>query len=128
AAIGVMTTHVAFQTGTVGDSVLGRGFGRLDLAVAMFFGLSGFLLWRGHAQAARGLRASPSAGRYYRSRLVRIMPANTVVVVAVLWLLPLGGMAGVGTWLANLTLTQVYVPYAFTSGLTQLWSLSVEMT
>lgn len=128
AAVGVMTTHVAFQTGTVGDSVLGRGFGRFDLAVAMFFGLSGFLLWRGHAQAARGVRDRPAAGRYYRSRLVRIVPANTAVVVAVLWLLPLGGAVSVSTWLANLTLTQVYVPYAFTSGLTQLWSLSVEMT
>ncbi|WP_182346445.1 acyltransferase family protein [Tomitella gaofuii] len=133
AAVGVMTTHVAFQTGNAVDSVAGRVFGRLDLAVALFFALSGFLLWRPHAQAARGLRPRPPTARYYRSRLVRIMPAYLVLVVAVLWLLPVGGGTGsatasVSTWFANLTLTQVYVPYALTAGLTQLWSLSVEMT
>lgn len=128
AAVGVMTTHVAFQTGNAVDTVPGRFFGRLDLAVALFFALSGFLLWRPHAQAARGLRGRPPAARYYRSRLVRIMPAYLVLVVTVLWLLPLGDAVGASTWLANLTLTQIYVPYTLTAGLTQLWSLSVEMT
>lgn len=51
AAIGVVVTHVAFQTGHTGG-VTGRLFGRFDLAVAVFFALSGFLLWRGHAAAA----------------------------------------------------------------------------
>ena len=55
AAIGVVVTHVAFQTGHTGG-IAGRLFGRFDLAVAVFFALSGFLLWRGHAAAARGLR------------------------------------------------------------------------
>src|SRR5262249_24787478 len=31
-------------------------------------------------------------------------------------------------WLANLTLTQIYVPLTLTGGLTQMWSLSVEVT
>ena len=30
-------------------------------------------------------------------------------------------------WLANLSLTQVYVPLTLTPGLTQMWSLSVEV-
>lgn len=127
AALGVLTTHVAFQTGHVGGAVLSRAFGRLDLAVALFFALSGFLLWRGHAQTARGLRPSPPAGRYYRSRLVRIMPAYLVVVVAVLWLLPEASGVGWKAWLANLTLTQVFVPLSLTGGLTHMWSLSVEI-
>ena len=55
AAVGVVVTHVAFQTGHTGG-LTGRLFGRFDLAVAVFFALSGFLLWRGHAAAARGLR------------------------------------------------------------------------
>ncbi len=61
AAIGVVVTHVAFQTGHTGG-VSGRLFGRFDLAVAVFFALSGFLLWRGHAAAARGLRSRPPSG------------------------------------------------------------------
>ena len=31
-------------------------------------------------------------------------------------------------WLANLTLTQIYVPLTLTGGLTQMWSLSVEVS
>lgn len=127
AALGVVTTHVAFQTGHVGGSVLSRVFGRLDLAVALFFALSGFLLWRGHARAARGLAVKPQAGRYYRSRLVRILPAYLVVVLVVLWMLPEAAMTGWQAWLANLTLTQVFVPLSLTGGLTHLWSLSVEI-
>ncbi|MGH3959562.1 acyltransferase family protein [Mycobacterium sp.] len=127
AAIGVVVTHVAFQTGH-SSGVDGRLFGRFDLAVAVFFALSGYLLWRGHAAAARGLGARPSTGHYLRSRVVRIMPAYVVAVVVILSLLPDADHASPTVWLANLSLTQVYVPLTLTAGLTQMWSLSVEVT
>src|SRR5688572_16896687 len=85
AAIGVVVTHVAFQTGNTGG-IAGRLFGRFDLAVAVFVALSGFLLWRGHAAAARGLRPIPPTGHYLRSRIVRIMPGYLVAVVVILTL------------------------------------------
>jgi peptidoglycan/LPS O-acetylase OafA/YrhL len=127
AAIGVVITHVAFQTGH-SSGVDGRLFGRFDLAVAVFFALSGFLLWRGHAAAARDLGPSPSTGHYLRSRVVRIMPAYVVAVAVILTLLPDAEHASLTVWLANLSLTQVYVPLTLTAGLTQMWSLSVEVT
>jgi peptidoglycan/LPS O-acetylase OafA/YrhL len=126
AAIGVVITHVAFQTGHTGG-ITGRLFGRFDLAVAVFFALSGFLLWRGHAAAARGLRrVPPPTGHYLRSRIVRIMPGYLVAVVVILTLLP-DAKADLTVWLANLSLTQIYVPLTLTAGLTQMWSLSVEV-
>ncbi len=125
AAVGVVVTHVAFQTGHTGG-ISGRLFGRFDLAVALFFALSGFLLWRGHAAAARGLRPTPPTGHYLRSRIVRIMPGYLVAVVVILSLLP-EAKADLTVWLANLTLTQIYVPLTLTAGLTQMWSLSVEV-
>ncbi|HEY6646940.1 MAG TPA: acyltransferase, partial [Mycobacterium sp.] len=125
AAIGVVITHVAFQTGHTGG-IIGRIFGRFDLAVAVFFALSGFLLWRGHAAAARGLRHVPPTGHYLRSRIVRIMPGYLVAVVVILILLP-DAKADLTVWLANLSLTQIYVPLTLTAGLTQMWSLSVEV-
>lgn len=125
AAIGVVVTHVAFQTGHTGG-FSGRLLGRFDLAVAVFFALSGFLLWRGHAAAARGLRSRPPTGHYLRSRIVRIMPGYLVAVVVILTLLP-DARPDLTVWLANLTLTQIYVPLTLTAGLTQMWSLSVEM-
>lgn len=127
AAIGVVVTHVAFQTGD-SSGVSGRLLGRFDLAVAVFFALSGFLLWRGHAAAARGLRTAPPTSHYLRSRVVRIMPAYLVAVVIILVLLPAARGADATVWLANLTLTQIYVPLTLTAGLTQMWSLAVEVS
>ncbi|OMC22314.1 acyltransferase [Mycobacterium sp. SP-6446] len=126
AAMGVVVTHVAFQTGH-SSGVTGRLFGRFDLAVAVFFALSGFLLWRGHAAAARDRGTRPRTGHYLRSRVVRIMPAYLVAVVVILCLLPDSDHASPTVWLANLTLTQIYVPLTLTGGLTQMWSLSVEV-
>jgi len=126
AALGVVLTHVALQTGYT-EGVVGRLLARFDLSVAVFFALSGFLLWRGHAAAAHGLRAEPEAAPYYRSRLVRIMPAYLLTVVVVLTLLPDARSADRTVWIANLTLTQVFVPKTLIAGLTQMWSLSVEV-
>ena len=126
AALGVLVTHVAFQTGATSVPILGRIWGRFDMAVAVFFGLSGFLLWRAHAAAARGLSPRPSTMRYLIHRAARILPAYWVVVVVVLALLPQAG-GGLRVWFANLALVQVFVPLTLTDGLTQMWSLSVEV-
>ena len=69
----------------------------------------------------------PDIGRYFRHRIVRIWPAYVVVVVLVLTLLPDAKGADLTVWLANLTLTQVFVALSLTAGLTQMWSLSVEV-
>ncbi|MYR07161.1 acyltransferase family protein [Gordonia sp. SID5947] len=127
AALGVLTTHVAFQTRAVELPVVGPALGRLDLAVALFFGLSGFLLWRPWVAAAHTQVSRPSVGRYLSHRVIRIWPAYVVVVVLVLTLLPDAKNADLTVWLANLTLTQVFVPLSLTAGLTQMWSLSVEV-
>lgn len=128
AALGVVVTHVAFQTGATGMPFLGRVWERFDMAVAIFFALSGFLLWRPHAAAARRLGSSPRAGRYLLHRAARILPAYWAVVFAVLILLPSAAhTAGFRVWLANLGLLQVFVPLTLTDGLTQMWSLSVEV-
>ncbi len=127
AALGVLTTHVAFQTLSLHWPVLGPVLGRLDLAVALFFALSGFLLWRPYARAARGDASRPAVRRYLRHRFVRIWPIYAVVVVLVLLLLPQARGASATVWIANLTLTQVFVPLTLAPGLTQMWSLSVEV-
>ena len=55
------------------------------------------------------------------------MPAYLVAVVVILTLLP-DAKADLTVWLANLTLTQIYVPLTLTAGLTQMWSLAVEVS
>ena len=60
AVLAVLTTHVAFQTGTTVNAWLGPVYARLDVGVAIFFVLSGYLLGRpfvapsnGHGPALR---------------------------------------------------------------------------
>lgn len=128
AALGVVLTHVAFQTGATAQPILGPLWERFDMAVAVFFALSGFLLWRPHALAAWGLGTAPRAGRYLLHRAARILPAYWLVVCVVLIMLPSAAhTAGLRVWVSNLGLLQVFVPYTLTDGLTQMWSLSVEV-
>lgn len=127
AALGVLVTHVAFQTGATSTAVFGRIWGRFDLAVAVFFALSGFLLWRAHAGAARGRGSAQGMVRYWISRATRILPAYWVAVAAVLTFMP-SAHASFTSWWANLALVQVFVPLTLTDGLTQMWSLSVEVS
>lgn len=111
AALGVLTTHVAFQTATES-----RILERFDYFVAVFFALSAFLLARG------GHRPG-----YYQRRFARLAPAYVVCVVVVALTLPELTHLSLPTFLANLFLVQVYVPDALVAGLTQMWSLCVEV-
>ncbi|STC68996.1 acyltransferase family protein [Corynebacterium pilosum] len=112
AALGIVVTHVAFQTGT--ESAL---FARFDYFVSVFFALSAFLLARGQGRPQH----------YFTKRVARIAPAYLVCVTVVLLALP--ELADV-TWpqaVANLLMIQIYVPDGLIAGLTQLWSLCVEV-
>lgn len=121
ASIGIIGTHAAFQTGHDTGALWERALGRFDFFVAVFFTLSGFLLWRSH-------RGGGDWRRYYRRRAARILPAYWVLVLVVLLVLPVGAGAGPRAWAANLTLTQVFVADGLHGGLTHLWSLSVEVS
>ncbi|WJY68931.1 acyltransferase family protein [Corynebacterium auris] len=102
---------MAFQTATES-----RILERFDYFVAVFFALSAFLLARG------GHRPG-----YYQRRLARLAPAYVVCVVVVALTLPELTNLSVPTFLANLFLVQIYVPDALIAGLTQMWSLCVEV-
>ena len=141
ASLGIIGTHVAFQTGHDVGAMWERMLGRFDFFVAVFFTLSGFLLWRSHRAGQGGVvwrrrdggtsgeRGSTASGwaKYYRKRAARILPAYWVLVVLVLIALPVGQGANLRTWLTNLTLTQVFFADSLHGGLTHLWSLSVEV-
>ncbi|WP_087117371.1 acyltransferase family protein, partial [Corynebacterium urinipleomorphum] len=112
AALGIVVTHVSFQTG-LGSAL----FERFDFFVAVFFALSAFLLARGEARLST----------YPLHRTTRIVPAYLVCVCVVMAALP--SLANV-SWrqaLANLFMVQIYVPDGLVPGLTQMWSLCIEV-
>lgn len=121
AALGVMITHVAFQTGVDPRSPLGAILARFDYFVAVFFAFSAFLLWRG-MDFRWGVVL-----RYFGRRFWRVVPAYWVYVVVALALVPESFGASWVSALATLTFTQMYLPDGFLGGMTHLWSLCVEV-
>jgi acetyltransferase len=109
AAGAVLLTHVAFRTGQTQAGAGGAVLGRLDVGVAVFFVLSGFLLYP---------RTRP-VGRYALRRAARILPAYWVLlaVVAVI-----GSVPAAYWWLG-----QGYRTEPLAGALTQTWSLVPEV-
>ncbi len=109
AAGAVLLTHVAFRTGQTQAGAGGAVLARLDVGVAVFFVLSGFLLY----PATRPVR------RYALRRAARILPAYWVLlaVVAVI-----GSVPAAYWWLG-----QGYRTEPLAGALTQTWSLVPEV-
>ncbi|MEU8299094.1 acyltransferase [Micromonospora sp. NPDC048909] len=127
-ALAVIGHHVGFATGrNTGDAALGAWLSRLDVGVAVFFVLSGFLLFRPYAHALATYQPRPSTGRYLWRRATRILPAYWVAVVVCLLVLPENRPASVGDWLRHATLTQIYQHGQLKHGLGQTWSLATEV-
>jgi len=129
AATAVITTHVGFQTGTtVRGGATGAVLSRLDFGVALFFVLSGFLLARPYVLTAATGTARPATGVYLWRRALRILPTYWLAVVAAFVLVQGNSALPAGTWLRQLTLTQIYRhDLARVPALTQMWSLCVEV-
>ena len=136
AAILVVATHAAYTTGKYTHGYVGLVYSRMEIGVPIFFVLSGFLLFRPWAKAAAAGAPAPSVSRYARHRVRRIMPAYVVTVLAayLVYHFRTGGPNPGHTWMGlfrNLSLTQIYTDhylYAYLhQGLTQMWSLAVEV-
>jgi peptidoglycan/LPS O-acetylase OafA/YrhL len=136
AALLVMATHAAYTTGKYTHGYVGLVYSRMEIGVPIFFVLSGFLLFSPWVKAAAAGADSPSVRRYAWHRVRRIMPAY-VVTVLIAYLVyhwrtagPNPGHTVVGL-IRNLTLTQIYTDnylYSYLhQGLTQMWSLAVEV-
>ena len=136
AAILVVATHAAYTTGKYTHGFVGLVYSRMEIGVPIFFVLSGYLLFGPWVKAAAAGTAAPSLRRYARNRVRRILPAYVVTVLAAYLVYHFrdGGPNPGHTWwglFRNLTLTQIYTDnYGFAllhQGLTQMWSLAVEV-
>jgi peptidoglycan/LPS O-acetylase OafA/YrhL len=126
ASIAVVATHAAFWTGRYGADTMGLFWARLDFGVALFFALSGFLLFRPWVAALVEQRDRPSTGKYAWNRVLRIIPAYWVAVILAVIFVPTKTGGGLEGFLRHLSLTQIYGANIIRSGITQTWSLAVE--
>ncbi|HEX4726298.1 MAG TPA: acyltransferase [Jatrophihabitans sp.] len=128
AAFGVVCTHVGFISGrSLNDDLLGPVLARGDFGVALFFVLSGFLLYRPFALHLLTDSPAPRVGRFLWRRAVRIVPAMVLfVVITLAFLTPFRVRAS--DYLQYLLLIQTYDHHDYDPNLAQLWTLTVEVS
>jgi peptidoglycan/LPS O-acetylase OafA/YrhL len=130
AAVMVVFTHVGFISGVGVAGAWAGWLSRLDFGVALFFLLSGFLLFRPFVQAAYGRRPPVAVRAYLRRRYLRIYPAFLAVLAFDYLITPKARAADGALWWQTLLMTQNYSVYFLNQlpGLVQAWSLAVEVS
>jgi peptidoglycan/LPS O-acetylase OafA/YrhL len=115
------------MSGAIGRNILPGFLARMDIGVAVFFVLSGFLLYRPHARANADLGVRPEVRTFAARRAARLVPAWLGVLVATPLLVAEARSSSWSTWAANLTQLQGLRQTWLLPGLAQLWSLSTEV-
>ncbi|GAB2674201.1 acyltransferase family protein [Thalassiella azotivora] len=126
-ALAVLTTHVGFQSGAALNGPLAGPLARLDVGVALFFVVSGFLLYRPHVVAALDGTASEPWSRYLLKRALRILPAYWLALLLAAVVVPRDFPPPGREWVLHALLLQVYDGQPQILGLAQMWSLSTEV-
>lgn len=122
----VLTTHVGFHSGAALNSTFNGLLSRLDVGVAIFYVISGFLLFRPHAEGWFWGSARPATPRYLWHRVLRIFPALWLAIIAAALLLERPDQSW-WVYARHASLTQIYTAGNAAQGLTQIWSLATEM-
>ena len=129
AALMVLAVHVTWFSGA-GPAAGGRWFdpyaARLEAAFAIFFVISGFLLYRPFVRARLLDRPALSARAYGWRRFLRIVPAFWVALTVIA--LTVGpGIAGLGELVRNYGFLQLYYGAGANDVIPQGWTLTVEI-
>ncbi|MGZ4268969.1 MAG: acyltransferase family protein [Solirubrobacteraceae bacterium] len=128
AAIAVLGTHAAFFAGAEGPgSLTGHFTMRLEVGVAIFFCISGFLLYRPFAAARHAGVPAPATGAYAWRRFLRIVPAYWLALVLSAWWLDRQDVfTANGLW-TYFGFAQTWREPTIGGGLTQAWTLCIEV-
>ena len=131
AALGVVVYHVAgWAQLTSGDGLVSRFLNNLgNFGVAVFFLLSGFLLYRPFVLKWFRDEAPPDLMVFIRHRLLRIFPAYFVALTAFIVLgLIRKPDPPPDYYLSLFSLIQIYRPRMALEGLGVAWTLAIELS
>ena len=126
----VVGVHVAFVSGlTLRNPSVGIYTARLEIGVAVFFLISGFLLYRPFVVAHLSGERDPVTGSFWIRRLLRIVPAYWVALFITTTILHEAlGPGGWRAYTSHYLFAQIYFPNQIGGGITQAWTLCVEMS
>jgi peptidoglycan/LPS O-acetylase OafA/YrhL/4-amino-4-deoxy-L-arabinose transferase-like glycosyltransferase len=131
AALSVIIVHTSFPTGfSTRQHVWGAYTSRLELGVAVFFLISGFLLYRPFAAAHLEGRPGPAVRPYLKRRILRIVPAYWVALFFAAYVLhtvspPINTLKSVIIYFGFL---QIYFSNYVLHGISAAWTLCVEVS
>lgn len=127
AALAVLLFHAGLYTGAQESaSGLAPFLARLNVGVALFFVISGFLLYRPLLAARAGLTRPGRIRDYGRRRLLRILPAYWVALTILMIYPGLPDLPGPRLW-AYYLFAQDYSGRTLNNGIGPAWSLGCEV-
>ena len=139
-ALAILIGHAWYFNGGFGgfsDSIPNHAMVRMDGLVAVFFLLSGFLLYRPMIAHRSGGADAPKNSDYAKRRFIRLFPAYWVVLIALAIVPGIYGVFGPDWW-KFFTLTDFFdlhnahsacpIDQRFLCGMPQSWTLGVDMS
>ncbi len=127
AVLSAIMTHVGFVTGATEQASYGEYLAHLEIGPALFFLISGFLLYRSYVAGNFTGRVPLRAGPFWWRRMLRIFPAYwlalTVLIVA--FGLKVSGPRDIVTYYG---LLQIYDTHRFLGAIPQAWTLCTEVS
>ena len=129
AALGVLVCHVGLASGQVARGG-GDYLARADVGVALFFMLSGFLLYRPFVSNRLDGKPRPRVPRYLRHRFLRIFPAYWLALTVLATVLDVRQRTDLRTpwdFAMYYGLLQSYSRTTAVGGLQQAWTLTNEV-
>jgi peptidoglycan/LPS O-acetylase OafA/YrhL len=127
AAILVVGYHAASSAGASLSGPLAPFAALLKAGVAIFFVISGFVLYLPYARAIGSRTGAPDWRRFASRRAARILPGYWVALSVFAAASLVTGVFGPNWW-RFYGLTQIYDPQTAQQGLRVAWSLAVEVT
>jgi peptidoglycan/LPS O-acetylase OafA/YrhL len=128
AAFSVLVTHVTFIS-RANRMTGGSFFARMDAGVAVFFVISGFLLYRPFAAAHLDGRPGPATRSYLRRRFLRIFPAYWFATLVIGYGFGIRPVHGVKDVILHFGLLHIYTASTVIGGpVTQAWTLATEIS
>jgi peptidoglycan/LPS O-acetylase OafA/YrhL len=127
AALSVLMTHVGFTSGLNGRSSFGAYTARMDIGIAVFFLISGFLLYRPFVAARFAAGPGPGVVPYFWRRALRIIPAYWVALTVVIFVLGHGprDFKSLTLWYG---LAHIYSYEHVIGPIVQSWTLATEIS
>jgi peptidoglycan/LPS O-acetylase OafA/YrhL len=129
AALSVVAFHAAYYQGFLAPShPLSRYYGQLNVGVAIFFVISGFLLYRPFAQARFSRADFPGLFPYAVRRVARIVPAYWLALVVIAAWLGRDAVFTLHGAPIYFGFLQIYSLHDLFGGIGQAWSICVEVS